>query len=325
MKKIFLAFTFFLLSFLCQAHPGIGIVKDSKGNIFYTDLRYVWKVSPDGKRKVVVSNVHTHELYMDANDNLFGEHLWYNGEKVNTWGHYVWCLKNNGEYKKIIEPTEGFLNDYSFVRDASGNMYWIERFTTTKFMKKRADGKTIKLAEGKFGFIGWIYATSNGTIYFTESKRLQKLTPDGRFIVLTDDLGSNTTDFSVMGHNYSGYGIWTDLSDNIYVAMIDAKKVSRISPDGKVETILRSNSLWTACSGLFDNGGNLWLLENSMTNEVRVRKISKEKLAVNREAEKISIGEPHLLTTLITGIVTIIGFLLLKKALYIKSRKIKYS
>lgn len=33
-----------LLAFLCSAvaaHPGIGIVRDSKGNIFYTDLTHV--------------------------------------------------------------------------------------------------------------------------------------------------------------------------------------------------------------------------------------------------------------------------------------------
>jgi len=41
----------FLISVLGIAHPGIGIVKDSKGNIFYTDLKQVWKISPDGKLK----------------------------------------------------------------------------------------------------------------------------------------------------------------------------------------------------------------------------------------------------------------------------------
>lgn len=31
------------------AHPGIGIVMDSKGNVFYTDLKQVWKIDPLGK------------------------------------------------------------------------------------------------------------------------------------------------------------------------------------------------------------------------------------------------------------------------------------
>ena len=82
--KTILSLTFLLICLVAEAHPGIGIVEDSKGNIFYTDLEKVWKISKDGTKKVVVNNVHTHELYIDETDNLFGEHLWYNGDQKNT-------------------------------------------------------------------------------------------------------------------------------------------------------------------------------------------------------------------------------------------------
>src|SRR5574339_286409 len=132
MKKLLAVGCWLLVCFNLKAHPGIGILKDSKGTIYYTDLKQVWKISPDGKKSVVVHDVHTHELYIDQQDNLYGEHLWYNGEKLDTWGYYVWCLKNTGELVKIIDPTEGFRTDYSFTRDAAGNMYWVERFTTSR-------------------------------------------------------------------------------------------------------------------------------------------------------------------------------------------------
>ncbi|MEO6584619.1 MAG: hypothetical protein ABIO05_09860, partial [Ferruginibacter sp.] len=65
----------FLIVFLNMAHayghPGIAIVKDSRGNIFYSDLTQVFKIT-NGKITVVVPNVHTHELYIDAADNLYG-------------------------------------------------------------------------------------------------------------------------------------------------------------------------------------------------------------------------------------------------------------
>lgn len=60
-----------------KAHPGIGLVKDSKGNMFYTDLTKILKISVDGKKTVDVPNVHSHEIFIDENDNLYGEHLWY--------------------------------------------------------------------------------------------------------------------------------------------------------------------------------------------------------------------------------------------------------
>jgi len=323
MKKIkFFCLLFFVSSF-AFAHPGIGIVCDSKGNIYYTDLKQIWKISTDGKKTVVVPGVHSHELYMDANDNLYGEHLWYNGEKMNTWGHYVWCLKNDGSLVKVKEPTEGFPDDYGFARDAAGNMYWVERFTVSRFMKKTVDGKITKLAEGKFGFIGWIHSTDDGTIYFTESDKLQKLTPDGKFTVVAENLGSRVTDFSMMGHNYDGYGIWTDKANNIYMAMIGGKKVNRISPDGKVQAIVFSNSLWTVCSGLFDKNGNLWVLENFVTNEMRVRKVSEEELNNSRAQSGPFSLRAHGVATVIIAAAIIINWVLLKLAIKKRRTKLK--
>jgi hypothetical protein len=317
MKKIIVLLGLFqLLIVNCLAHPGIGIVKDSNGNIYYTDLKQVWKIDPaTGKKIVVVHDVHTHELYMDANDNIYGEHLWYNGEKLNTWGHYVWCLKQNGSLSKEIEPTEGLLNNYSFVRDKAGNMYWVERFTVSRFMKKTPDGKISKLAEGKFSFVSWLHCTDNGTIYFTESNKLQKLTPDGKITVLANDLKSKTTEFTMSGRDYDGYGIWTDAADNIYIAMIDAKKVNRITPGGNVDHIFFATSLWTPCSGVFDTEGNLWLLEFSVTNETRVRKIMPEELKVSMNSSKTFARQIHLVITSVTGIVILIVWFLLRSVI----------
>lgn len=319
MKKILASNFLLLISFAIAAHPGIGIVKDSKGNIYYTDLKQVLKISLDGSKTIVVAGVHTHELYIDENDNLYGEHLWYNGESKNTWGHYVWCLKNNGELVKELKPTEGFLTNYSFARDSMGNMYWVERFTTSRIMKKSKTGEITNLIEGKFGFIGWLASAKDGSLYFTENNKLHRLSRDGqsdgyRMKTLADNIGSKSTDFSMMGRNYNSYGIWTDAGDNIYLAMIDSKSVIRIGKDGKAETVINTNSTWTICSGLFDNNEDLWVLENSMINEVRARKIAKAELASGKTAS-VSAIQPHLLVTIFTAAVVILLFFVAKMIL----------
>lgn len=91
-KRPLLLFLLLILNwYAVQAHPGIGILEDSKGNVFYTDLKQVWKISPSGEKTVAVPGVHTHELYLDGDDNLYGEHLWYTGEQkirgVTTYGN----------------------------------------------------------------------------------------------------------------------------------------------------------------------------------------------------------------------------------------------
>ena len=323
MKKFVISYFSLLIYFTVAAHPGIGIVKDSKGNIYYTDLAQVWKISLNGTKTSVVSGVHTHELYIDENDNLFGEHLWYNGESQNTWGHYVWCLKNTGELVKEIKPTEGFLSNYSFARDSLGNMYWVERFTTSRIMKKNKNGEITKLAEGKFGFIGWLACTKNGSLYFTENNKLHRLSPIGKLETLAENLGSKSADFTLMGRNYDSYGIWTDAGDNVYVALIDSKKVIRIGADGNLQTILASNSLWTVCSGVFDNNGDMWVLENSMSNEVRARKISKEELKGNNVLSSVA-GKPHLLITIFTIAGIILLFFVTNMILHKRKQELRH-
>ena len=123
--------------FAAHAHPGVGIVMDSKGNVYYTDLKQVWKIDTKGLKEVVVNNVHTHELAIDENDNLYGEHLWYEGEQVNTWGHYVWKYHPASGFQKVIKDTEGFLAHYSFVRDGMGNMYWANREQACQQISRR--------------------------------------------------------------------------------------------------------------------------------------------------------------------------------------------
>jgi hypothetical protein len=313
MKKIVLLLILFFSVTSGSAHPGIGIVCDSKGNIYYTDLKQVWKITPDGKKSVVVPNVHTHELYIDANDDLYGEHLWYNGEKLNTWGYYIWCLRHDGTLTKVKESTEGFRTDYSFVRDSAGNMYWVEQFTASRFKKKAPDGTITTIAEGKFRDIRWSYCTKNGIYYFIDLDRLYKLTPDGKFTLITDKLDDAPTVLGFLNDKrHRVYGIWTDTQDNIYVALLAAKKVKRISPDGTVQTVVHTREPWSPTGGVFDKEGNMWLLEGSITNECRARKITAKELFSFRSVTKSFLLNNIIPVTVIILVFTMF-FLMIRK------------
>lgn len=259
--------------FQVLAHPGIGLVKDSRGNIYYTDLQHVWRISPAGQRSVAVPDVHTHELYMDADDNLYGEHTWYNGERLNTWGSYAWCLRSTGRLDTVLGPQAGFLKDYSFCRDQKGNQYWAERFLTTRIKKKAPDGTIITLAEGKFGDIRWMLATDIGELYFIDLVSIYKIDKKSRLQVLVKELSEKHSDPAKDRHSI--FGLWLDAKNNLYAAVTSERKVKKITPDGQVETVLKSPEGWAPSSGLFDGNGNLWLMEFTKENKVRVRKVEK--------------------------------------------------
>jgi hypothetical protein len=279
MKTLCIALSSLLITVFSFAHPGIGIVQDSKGNIYYTDLVHVWKITVEGKKSIAIPNVHTHELFIDANDDLYGEHLWYNGEKLNTWGYYAWCLRSNGKLDTVDGPNAGFRKDYSFNRDAAGNQYWAERFTTTRIKQKTPDGEIRIIAEGKFGDIRWMHVTPEGVIYFIEDFDLYRLDLLGNKTKIVEGLAGKSGTTNVDEARHSVMGIWTDTSGNVFAAVARDRTVKKISLDGKVSDLVYSLKPWYPSGGLFDKKGNLWLLEYSVTNDVRVRLVDKTELS----------------------------------------------
>jgi len=259
------------------AHPGIGIVMNSRGNVYYTDLKSVWRVAPDGSRKVVVAGVHTHELCLDAEDNLYGEHLWYEGDATGKWGHRVWRLSPRGQLTDVIPAREGFLRNYSFVRDHAGNMYWADRGHPTIIRKRTPDGRIADLAAHEFRDVRWMTAAPGGTVFLTDLHDLVRISPDGSMRVLARGLAEmNWTQRLLPPDRHAVMGLWTDPQEYVYAAILALGVVKRISPDGRVEVIARSPPGWKPTGGLVAPNGDLWLLEGSPTNSVRVRRIARD-------------------------------------------------
>ena len=283
MKKLLLAAVLLLLAAPAWGHPGVGIVMDSHGNIYYTDLKQVWKISPDGKKSVAVPSVHTHELYLDADDNLYGEHLWYEGEATDKWGHYVWRLGADGKLTQIIPPRAGFREDYhdlSFVRDRAGNMYWAERGARPVVIRKIApDGKTTNLAaDAGLSDVHWMTAAPDGTLYLTDGPDLVRIAPDGKTVRLARGLKERSWSQLLTWFNdtHNLMGLWTDSRSNVYVAAFGARKVKRVSPEGRVEVVAESPLGWAPTGGMVAPNGDLWLLEYADPFAVHVRRISRE-------------------------------------------------
>lgn len=280
MKQILWVLSLILISCFVYAHPGVGIVKDSRGNIFYTDLKQVWKISPDGSRSIAVPRVHTHELYMDPQDNLYGEHLWFNGEQVNTWGSYVWRLHPDGKMDTAVAVHEGFNEGFSFNQDLGGNQYQVERATISRIIKKKPIGQVQVLAEGRFSDIRWMHVTPEGVVYFIDLLDLYRIDTSGRLFCLAKGLAHKPGALSMHSARHSIFGLWTDDRQNLFAAVYSERTVKKVGPDGSISNVAYSLIPWGPVGGVFDREGNLWLMESSLTNEVRVRKIKAEQLAV---------------------------------------------
>ncbi|WP_258541839.1 hypothetical protein [Parvicella tangerina] len=274
-KLISLLFSCFILINTTEAHPGIGIVMDNEGNVFYTDLTHVWKISPEGKRTVAVKNVHTHELYLDANGDLFGEHEWYEGEITDKWGNYVWRLSKDGVFEKFIPDVEGFLDNTTLIRDPAGNSYWaIEFGNADVLMKQTLNGRDHIFTPHKFDDIRWMhYSENDNNLYVVDHLTIKKITPSGVVEILATNLKENKPSFEGVADRHYIFGLWTDTDGNVYVALYGAGKVKKISPEGRISTFFFSEEGWSPCGGMIDKNGTVWIMEFSSGNETRVRKM----------------------------------------------------
>ncbi len=204
---------FIFLPLISIAHPGTGIVADKKSNIFYTDLEKVWKISLNGTKSVVVKNVHTHLLYMDDHDNLYGQHSMYSGEATNEWSYYVWRLNPAGKLDTIIKPTNGYyIDDFSFVWDTEGNKYWIQHWKQDKIVKTNKFGKTSVLATGDFKNVQWMHVVANKH-YFVKEDDIFLIDTINKIQIFAKDLNDKKES---QGHN-SLFGLWSDDKMNQWV------------------------------------------------------------------------------------------------------------
>ena len=274
-RWIVILFCYFLCPILAEAHPGVGIVMDDNGNVFYTDLTHVWKISPDGERTIAVRNVHTHELYFDANGDLYGEHEWYEGEATDKWGNYVWCLSKDGVLEKTIPEVEGFLDNDTLIRDIEGNSYWAKKSEDYQIlMRQTPHGKNSIFTQHRFSDIRWIhFSKDDKNLYVVDKLEIKKVSPTGNVTVIANNLKETKPPFEDVADRHYIFGIWTDMDKNVYVAVYGASKVKKIGVDGNITTVYESESGWSPCGGMISPDGTQWIMEFSKKNKTRVVKI----------------------------------------------------
>jgi sugar lactone lactonase YvrE len=253
-----------------HAHPSVSVVIDSRGYVYYSDLEQVWRVAPNGDRTIAVPNVHTHELYLDPNDNLYGEHLWYNGERLNTWGSRVWRRSPDGRMVDVVPAHAGFNDKYGFVRDRAGNMYVADRTNKTIL---RCAQRCADFAKYPFRDIRWMTVTPDGVVYLIDTVDLLRIDA-GKVTTLARNLSVNSAIRPWAGDRHKLMGLWTDRAGMVYVADYSQGEVKRIDARGKVTTFTKSPYPWAPTGGAFAVNGDLWLLEYRM-NGARLRKVGK--------------------------------------------------
>jgi hypothetical protein len=271
-----------------NAHPSWGIAVDRRGQVYFSDLRTVWKIDIHGKLSEFRAKGagHVHELKVDEEGNVYGAENTYEAATERFFSA-IWKMTPAGEQSYILAPTESPPKGTSIWNDRSGNTYLTAFYPDDDLLVlKRARNGTVstlvgnqRAAQGYRQAIpygaGGIAVVADGSIYFAHGANISKITAEGRF----EALDRNTSPDIVPGASKASYfGIATDAQGNVVAADYGKRRVIRVTPDKKLVPLLSVEKPWHP-TGVAVRGNDLYILELGITDThepvgTRVRKLS---------------------------------------------------
>ena len=297
---ITLASLFLFLSVDVVAHPASGIVLDRSGNIYFSDLETIWKINTVGKLSVFragVSGRHVHELAIDEHDNIYGADISYESQK---WISDIWKMQPDGKFEYLLAPTDDPPRAMSIWRDHEGNNYLIDQNNHTKtqtlLLRRTPNGMVTTLAgsayghaDGKgtavrFSSVGNMAFGPDGSIYLSDGATVRRVAMDGTAITLAAGLDARTKEDkpTLFGGTYGNLtGLAVDAAKNVYVADAGNRRLFKISRDGRVDVLLRTDPPYFPNGVVTAPNGDIYVLEAGFTlpsswSGPRVRKIAPD-------------------------------------------------
>jgi len=263
-----------LLPASTTAHPGSAIAVDRLGRVFFIDTGSgLWMVDAQGK-PTHLSGLLSHWLAIDANDRFARSRL---------------PTGALGEISKVsANPTLLLSTDYPIAIGEDGNLYYPSR-PPLRIMRMLPSGETSVLATlpetavGPLPHINGIAAGPDGSLYYTESDAVRRITAQGRVstVVTVPALVGGP---SIPGTDQHPYlrGLAVDARGVMYVADSGDARVLKITPDGTISTLVQTQSPWSPTAvALFR--GDVYVLEFLHTARdvrrdwlPRVRKVSSD-------------------------------------------------
>lgn len=257
------------------AHPAVSLVLDSRGNLYFSDLRSVRVLRPDGTIEVALAGVHTHELWLGPGDVLYGEDVINVGD---DYRHRVWRLDTDGTVEDVIPWRAGHpddFRDYGFARDAAGSSYVLRRADRSIEVRNASRQllRTVDLSSHA-GYLHWLTVEPDGRVHAAVGSDLLRIEPGAlRAEVAASNLIERTEAFDWVHDRHALMGMWTDVAGAVYVGVYAGQAVKRVSAAGDVDVVARSEGEWSPVGGRIATDGSTWLLEWSSSNQIRIRQI----------------------------------------------------
>lgn len=257
-QVILVALTLTLLGLVASsamAHPGAGIAVDRAGQIYFLDTGSgLWKIDSQGKL-THLSRTLFHWLAIDENNRF-----------QNTQFH----VGADAEIQKVgSDPTVLLSSDFPITIADDGNLYYPSRAAGgLRLMKMTPAGESSPavtlpaMVNGKpLPHLGGIVTGPAGSLYYAEDSAIRRITAKGLIgVVVTVPALANGPSIPATDQHPYLRGIAVDPQGVVYVADSGDARVLKITPDGKITTLVQTQSPW-APTAVAVFGKDLYVLE----------------------------------------------------------------
>jgi hypothetical protein len=260
-----------------MAHPPIGLVYDGLNTIYYTDLDHIWKLDTrTGISEIYRENIHSHELFLDEEGNLYGEHYWY-AESEGQFKNYLWKISINSIFQIIRDEQIGENKDFSFVKDSNFSNYKVVK-TSKRFQIVKSDSISKQIwHNAQLNDPSWSSVNKNKELLFVDFPKIYRAN-QSQLIVLAKDASAYRFPFNIQDDKHNIYGLWTDQDNNTYTAVYGGRQIKKIDANGNISRIYTSSFLWSPVNGVFDKNGDLWVMECRIGGAIRIKRIKHNEL-----------------------------------------------
>ena len=266
------------------AHPGSGIVADRRGRIYFIDTGAgVWKIDERGALSPV-KGPNFHWLTIDADDRFAKARL---------------PSGPDGEVVRVGKrPTLIAASDVPLAVGGNGRLYYPARAKggAVQVLEMTPGGAIAVRASIPLPWLNGLALAPDGSIFVTGNDAIWKIDAQGRTSTVLSRLAP--TDCPAIPGVTAAEGpflrgLSVDAKGAIVVAASGCGRVLKVAPDGKIATLLQTESPWSP-TAVVTVGADLYVLEylHTATEDrrawrPRVRKVSPDgKSAVIATVER---------------------------------------
>jgi len=271
------------------AHPGSGIVVDSKGRVYFSEAGdpaqrlpgSIWQINAQGKfTRLKIGGAHY--LALDTKRSFAQSNLsaWF-GERVTPW------LQLADTPDATLIQADG----QPLASHRDGSLYYAKR--NVEVVRLTPDGKQetivpkLEAAVEKLGGIKGLAFGLDDNLYLACPGAIVRVKADRTFSIVAHPIAVPDCDAEFppetpQSHSPFLRGLAVDASGTVFAAATGCRAVVKISPDGKSSIVMRAEAPWSP-TGVAVRGDDVYVLEyehphsqNKVDWRPRVRKLARD-------------------------------------------------